>query len=175
MAVKDRCLEVVWILKKLKLLIISAVAALFGISVIQIEPFTEQYLENLSIKLEEETSNLELILNSSEYQNMEENARNALEIAAISEVNKLQKSYEDIEETTPIIRPILLLTHWQPELISVTYSGFLPVIRLTTWNAIKMIISMAIIISIPDAINILVKLITRQHRTRKFRSRGNID
>ena len=81
---------------------------------------------------------------------MEENARNALEISAISRVNELQNSYEDIEKATPIIRPILLLTYWQPELISKTYSGFLPVIRLTTWNAIKMIISMAIIIAIPD-------------------------
>ena len=98
-----------WFYNKIAIIFNSNIAAVGGLFAYQIDSFLSQYLQRLGGHLEEATSNLERILNSSVYQNMEESVRRTLELEAITRVDNLQKAYDTINGASFLTKPFKLM------------------------------------------------------------------
>ena len=90
-----------------------------------------QYLQRLGGHLEEATSNLERILNSSVYQNMEELVRRTLELEAITRVDNLQKAYDTINGASFLTKPFKLLFVIEEKIFLGTINDYVPSFNFT--------------------------------------------
>ena len=163
-----------WFYNKIAIIFNSTLAAVGGLFASQIDSFLSQYLQRLGGHLEEATSNLERILNSSVYQNMEESVRRTLELEAITRVDNLQKAYDTINGASFLTKPFKLMFVIEEKIFLGTINDYVPSFNFTPGTIFYIILTIIIIIFLLELLKKVILLLASHRRRRKFKTSAKI-
>mgnify|MGYP001083317100 CR=1 FL=1 len=163
-----------WLYNKISTVFNATLAAIGGLFASQIETFASQYLQRLGGHLEEATSNLERIITSVLYQNMEESVRRVLELESLDRVDHLQRAYNMINESNFFTKPFKLIFYSEEKIFLGTINNYVPAFNFTIETIIYIIISIVITIVLLELIKNGILMLASHRRRRKFKSFAKI-
>ena len=163
-----------WLYNKISTVFNATLAAIGGLFASQVDSFSSQYLQRLGGHLEEATSNLERIITSVLYQDMEDSVRRVLELEALDRVDHLQRAYDMINEASFLTKPFKLFFYGEEKIFLGTLNDYVPSFNFTVGTIIYTIISIMITIVLLELIKNGILILASHRRRRKFKTSAKI-